>query len=48
MAGALSEAMGGLSYLEYIRGLAKKVESDEGWTEVAADLEAIRKALLQR
>ncbi len=27
-AGWVSEAMGGLSYLEFIRGLAKRVESD--------------------
>lgn len=40
--------MGGLSYLEYIRGLAKAVESDEGWEGVKGDLEAIRAALLQR
>jgi hypothetical protein len=38
--------MGGLSYLEYIRELAKRVESD--WEGVAADLEGIRKAILQR
>ncbi|KAG2444514.1 hypothetical protein HXX76_001261 [Chlamydomonas incerta] len=48
LAGAVGEAMGGLSYLEYIRQLAKKVESEEGWQAVKADLEAIRGALLQR
>jgi hypothetical protein len=31
LAGALGELTGGLSYLEFIRGLAKKVESDDGW-----------------
>jgi len=46
LAGHVSEAMGGLSYLEYVRGLAKRVESD--WPGVQADLEAIRKALLAR
>lgn len=45
-AGWVGEAMGGLSYLEYIRELSKRVESD--WEGVAADLEAIRKAILQR
>ncbi|GBF88872.1 presequence protease [Raphidocelis subcapitata] len=45
-AGWVSEAMGGLSYLEYIRGLAKRVESD--WEGVQADLESIRSLLLQR
>jgi hypothetical protein len=38
--------MGGLSYLEFIRGLAKRVESD--WAGVMADLEAIRSSLLTR
>ena len=46
VAGWMSEQMGGLSYLEYIRGLVKRVESD--WDGVKADLEAIRKALLNR
>lgn len=46
VAGWMSEQMGGLSYLEYIRGLVKRVESD--WDGVKADLEAIRKALLDR
>ncbi|KAG2493609.1 hypothetical protein HYH03_008126 [Edaphochlamys debaryana] len=48
LAGWLSETMGGLSYLEFIRGLAKRIESDDGWQAVQADLEAIRTALLQR
>lgn len=46
MAGALGEVMGGLSYLEFIRGLAKRVESD--WEGVKSDLHAIRDALLAR
>lgn len=45
-AGWLSETMGGLSYLEFIRNLSKRVESD--WDSVKADLESIRTALLQR
>lgn len=44
--GWVSEKMGGLSYLEYIRTLVARVESD--WEGVKADLEAIRKAILQR
>jgi hypothetical protein len=35
-AGWVSEAMGGLSYLEYIRGLAKRVESDWEGVQVGA------------
>ncbi|KAL4419293.1 hypothetical protein ABPG77_008343 [Micractinium sp. CCAP 211/92] len=46
LAGWASEQMGGISYLDYVRGLAQRVESD--WEGVQADLEAIRKALLQR
>lgn len=38
--------MSGLSYLEFIRGLAKRVEGE--WDSVKADLEAIRAALLSR
>lgn len=37
--------MGGIAYLDFVRGLAARVESD--WAGVQADLEAIRKALLQ-
>ncbi|KAL6747715.1 Metalloenzyme, LuxS/M16 peptidase-like protein [Haematococcus lacustris] len=41
--------MGGLSYLEFIRSLAKRLEAGpEGWEAVRADLEAIRSALLSR
>ncbi|KAK9810180.1 hypothetical protein WJX72_006221 [[Myrmecia] bisecta] len=46
IAGWVSEQMGGLSYLEFIRGLVQRVDSD--WESVKADLEAIRQALLQR
>lgn len=45
-AGWLGEVMGGLSYLDFIRGLVKRVESD--WDSVKADLESIRQVLLQR
>lgn len=50
MAGYLSEAMGGLSYLEYVRGLQRRVEGEgeAGWEGVKADLEEIRRLLLQR
>eukprot|EP00775_Hariotina_reticulata_P005466 gene5466-5701_t len=46
VAGWVGETMGGLSYLEYIRSLVKRVEED--WQGVQADLEAIRTHLLQR
>ncbi|EFN52070.1 hypothetical protein CHLNCDRAFT_139318 [Chlorella variabilis] len=46
MAGWVNEQMGGISYLDFIRRLVGRVESD--WESVQADLEAIRKALLQR
>ncbi|KAL4856502.1 Presequence protease 1 [Chlorella vulgaris] len=46
VAGWASEQMGGVAYLDFIRGLAARVESD--WEGVQADLEAIRKVLLQR
>jgi Zn-dependent M16 (insulinase) family peptidase len=42
--GWMSEQMGGLEYLNFIRSLAKRVESD--WDGVMADLDSIRKALL--
>ncbi|KAI8467060.1 MAG: peptidase M16C associated-domain-containing protein [Monoraphidium minutum] len=45
-AGWVGEQMGGLSYLEFIRGLAKRVEAD--WDGVKADLERIRSLLLQQ
>ena len=43
-AGAASEAMGGVAYLEYVRALSRRVERD--WEGVAADLERIRGILL--
>ncbi|MEW5297561.1 MAG: hypothetical protein WDW36_000765 [Sanguina aurantia] len=45
-AGYVSEVMGGLTYLDYIRTLGKRVEED--WEGVTADLETIRKLLLQK
>ncbi|KAK9805775.1 hypothetical protein WJX73_008308 [Symbiochloris irregularis] len=45
-AGFVSESMGGVSYLDYIRQLVPRINSD--WDGVKADLEAIRTALLQR
>ncbi|GFR50856.1 hypothetical protein Agub_g13138 [Astrephomene gubernaculifera] len=48
LAGWLAESMGGLSYLDFIRGLGKRVETEEGWQGVRGELEAIRTALLQR
>ncbi|PSC73335.1 presequence protease chloroplastic mitochondrial-like [Micractinium conductrix] len=46
VAGWASEQMGGISYLDFIRGLVQRVDAD--WEGVKADLEAIRKTLLQR
>ncbi|GAB4815027.1 hypothetical protein N2152v2_002073 [Parachlorella kessleri] len=46
VAGWVSEQMGGIAYLDYIRNLANRLESD--WEGVKADLEKIRSALLQR
>lgn len=43
-AGWAQEAMGGLSYLDFIRKLVARV--DEDWEGVKADLESIRAALL--
>ena len=43
-AGWAQEAMGGLSYLNFIRKLVARVDSD--WDGVKADLESIRAALL--
>ena len=40
MAGWVNEQMGGISYLDFIRRLVGRVESD--WESVQADLEAIR------
>ena len=46
VAGAVSEAMGGVSYLDFIRSLVQRIEND--WESVQADLEAIRLALVQQ
>lgn len=46
VAGWVSEQMSGISYLEYIRKLVSRVDSD--WDAVKADLETIRSALLSR
>ncbi|KAF5843319.1 Metalloenzyme, LuxS/M16 peptidase-like protein [Dunaliella salina] len=46
MAGWMSEQMGGLSYLEFMRNLSKRVDSE--WDSVKADLHTIRAALLSR
>jgi Zn-dependent M16 (insulinase) family peptidase len=51
VAGWMGEVMGGYSYLEFIRALEGRVDSDEeskGWPSVARDLAAIRSALLRR
>lgn len=40
VAGWANELMGGVAYLDYIRGLVGRVESD--WEGVQADLESIR------
>ncbi|KFM23321.1 Presequence protease 2, chloroplastic/mitochondrial [Auxenochlorella protothecoides] len=45
-AGWVSEQMGGVEYLQYLRTLAKRVDSD--WEGVRRDLETIRSTLLQR
>lgn len=46
IAGWVSESTGGYTYLEFIRSLARRVDSE--WDAVKADLESIRKALVQR
>ncbi|CAM6087081.1 unnamed protein product [Calypogeia fissa] len=46
LAGWVGEQMGGLSYLEFLRSLEKRVEED--WPSVAQSLEEIRTALLSR
>jgi presequence protease len=46
VAGAISEMMGGVSYLDFIRSLVQRVDSD--WDSVKNDLERIRTALLQQ
>ncbi|KAL3690174.1 hypothetical protein R1sor_016483 [Riccia sorocarpa] len=46
IAGWVNEQMGGLSYLEFLRSLEKRVEED--WPAVSQSLEAIRTAVLGR
>ncbi|KAL0690625.1 hypothetical protein Bca4012_090304 [Brassica carinata] len=46
VAGWMSEQMGGLSYLEFLHTLAKKV--DEDWEGISSALEEIRRSLLAR
>ncbi|KAH0943385.1 hypothetical protein HID58_003022 [Brassica napus] len=46
VAGWMSEQMGGLSYLEFLHILAKKV--DEDWEGISSSLEEIRRSLLAR
>jgi presequence protease len=51
VAGWMGEVMGGFSYLEFIRALEGRVDSDDaaaGWPSVARDLASIRSALLRR
>jgi Zn-dependent M16 (insulinase) family peptidase len=50
VAGWMGEVMGGYSYLEFIRALGARVDSDDeatGWPSVARDLASIRAALLR-
>jgi Zn-dependent M16 (insulinase) family peptidase len=46
LAGWISEQMGGVSYLFFLRDLLEQIESD--WTGVVAKLEAVRDHLLNR
>lgn len=46
IAGWVSESMGGVEYLHFIRGLVERVEND--WDGVVNDLNKIRGALLQQ
>ncbi|XP_038990108.1 presequence protease 1, chloroplastic/mitochondrial-like isoform X1 [Phoenix dactylifera] len=46
VAGWIAEQMRGISYLEFLRDLEKKVDQD--WDEIASSLEGIRKSLLSR
>ncbi|CAH8386704.1 unnamed protein product [Eruca vesicaria subsp. sativa] len=46
VAGWMSEQMGGLSYLEFLRTLEKKVNED--WEGISSSLEEIRRSLLAR
>ncbi|XP_077224928.1 presequence protease 1, chloroplastic/mitochondrial-like isoform X2 [Tasmannia lanceolata] len=46
VAGWISEQMGGISYLEYLEVLEKKVDQD--WDEISSSLEEIRRSLFSR
>ncbi|KAK9864580.1 hypothetical protein WJX84_000690 [Apatococcus fuscideae] len=46
IAGWAQEQTGGLSYLNYVRDLSQRIDSD--WEGIQQDLETIRKALLHR
>ncbi|OAY78579.1 Presequence protease 1, chloroplastic/mitochondrial [Ananas comosus] len=46
VAGWISEQMGGLSYLEFLQDLEKKVDQD--WDKISLALEEIRKSLLSK
>ncbi|XP_059314088.1 presequence protease 1, chloroplastic/mitochondrial-like [Lycium ferocissimum] len=45
-AGWISEQMGGVSYLEFLKGLEGQVEND--WPQISSSLEEIRKSLLSK
>ncbi|KAJ8530106.1 hypothetical protein K7X08_036941 [Anisodus acutangulus] len=45
-AGWISEQMGGVSYLEFLKGLEDQVEND--WPQISSSLEEIRKSLLSK
>ena len=45
-AGRLAEAAGGVSYLDFLRRLCQRIETD--WAGVAQDLEALRRYVLHR
>ncbi|CAN6478465.1 unnamed protein product [Victoria cruziana] len=46
VAGWISEQMGGISYLEFLQSLEKKV--DQEWDSISSSLEEIRKSLLSK
>ncbi|CAI9104360.1 OLC1v1003016C2 [Oldenlandia corymbosa var. corymbosa] len=46
IAGSISEQMGGLSYLEFLRDLEEKI--DNAWPEIASSLEEIRRSLFSK
>ncbi|KAK3024519.1 hypothetical protein RJ639_043711 [Escallonia herrerae] len=46
VAGWISEQMGGVSYLDFLRALEEKV--DQNWGEISSSLEEIRKSLISR